>query len=195
MCVRPMVTGLPWALRIIFDMANIVKRLFRCRLDQYENFTQCVLPTLMCTGNREGGSREGRCRGWGGATSPLLPSRTPTFSFVTLLLDPTCDIQLSLPFFLSSLFLLSLPSSSLHLGILTPSLPPSLGASTSPTRLFYSTIAPAPLLCFNFWLPSSCPGSCIANRFFFFRLLHIYSVTYMLPPEPCLPLSPMSLSQ
>ena len=97
----------------------------------------------------------------GRATSPPLPSRILTFSSVTLLLDPTCDVLLSLPFFLSDLSLLSLPSTSLHLGILTsPSLLPSLGVSIPPARLFYSTVAPWPLLRFDLWLPSSCPGSC-----------------------------------
>ena len=32
---------------------------------------------------------------------------------------------------------------------------------------FHSTVAPPPLLSFNFWLPSSCPGSRITNPFVF----------------------------
>ena len=31
---------------------------------------------------------------------------------------------------------------------------------------FHLTVAPTPLMRFNFWLPSSCPGSRIANPFF-----------------------------
>ena len=90
----------------------------------------------------------------GRAISPPISSRILPFSSATSLLDPTCDILLSLPFFLpnlSLLSLLSLPSSSLHLGILTSlGLLPSLGASTPPARLFYSTVAPSSLRPFNF---------------------------------------------
>ena len=55
---------------------------------------------------------------------------------------------------------------------------------------FHLTVAPPPLLRFNFWLPSSCPGSRITNPFFF-PFLHMYPMTHMLASKPCLSLSPL----
>ena len=59
---------------------------------------------------------------------------------------------------------------------------------------FHSTVAPPPLLRFNFWLPS-CPGSCIANPFFFvFFYIYTPCPTCSLPSPvcPCVPCPPLS---
>ena len=131
----------------------------------------------------------------GRAASPPLPSRTLKplchSTFLTLLVTSSFlyysfyQITLFSPFPLLHSILISWPSLVSYL-LSRPSL--------LLQDCFHSTGAPPPLLRFNFWLPSSCPGSCIANPFFFSCLLHIYPVTYMLPPKPCLSLRPLSPS-
>ena len=71
--------------------------------------------------------------------------------------------------------LLSLPSSLLYLDILVSSHPlPSLGASIPPARLSSLNSCTPASAAFQLWLPSSCPGSCIANPFLFF-FFYIYT--------------------
>lgn len=65
---------------------------------------------------------------------------------------------------------------------------PPLEVFTPPAGLFpLDSCAPAPVA-FRLWLPSSCPGSRIANPSVFF--LYIYPMTYMLASKPCLSLGP-----
>jgi hypothetical protein len=125
-------------------------------------------------------------------SKPSAPSRTPMPFLSQCSLDPTCDILLSPLFSLSNHSLLFLPSSLLHLDILVfARLVPSLEVLTPPAGLFpLDSCAPAPVA-FRLWLPSSCPGSRIANPSFF---LNIYPMTYMLASKPCLSLSPSSPS-
>ena len=58
---------------------------------------------------------------------------------------------------------------------------------------FHSTVAPPPLLRFNFWLLSSCPGSWIADPFVFLTYIP-RDVTCSLPSPvcPCVPCPPLS---
>ena len=128
-------------------------------------------------------------------SKPSAPSRTPMPFLSQCSLDPTCDILLSPLCSLSNHSLFVLPSSLLHLDILVfARLVPSLEVLTPPAGLFpLDSCAPAPVA-FRLWLPSSCPGSRIANPSFFSFFLNIYPMTYMLASKPCLSLSPSSPS-
>ena len=108
-------------------------------------------------------------------------------------LDPTCDFLLSPSFFLSNHSLLSLPSSSLHFDILSfTRYLPSLKALAPPARLFsHNSCTPAPAA-YQLWLPPS--WLLHSQSIFLFCLLHIYLMTYMLLPKPCLSLRPLSPS-
>lgn len=106
-------------------------------------------------------------------SKPSAPSRTPMPFLSQCSLDPTCDILLSPLCSLSNHSLFVLPSSLLPLDILVfARLVPSLEVLTPPAGLFpLDSCAPAPVA-FRLWLPSSCPGSRIANPFFFKYIPH-----------------------
>jgi len=113
-----------------------------------------------------------------------------TVSYVTLLLGPACDFWL-LPSYTLSAFSLLSPLTRTFLPwyhVTHPDLLPFLEGSKFPARLSHSTVASSPLSRFNFWLPSSCPGSCIPNPFLFLSIrgLHVPYQTLSAPESPAL---------